>query len=334
VFVLSQQKIRSDKIRVIVADSSHIHTHLLADELSGDSSLEVVPYDSASSGLVSAVAGMNSNVLVINANMEEQHSRGLELVRELRATGSNVRAVVLMESLRDELILNAFRAGARGIFGKSQPVDLLGKCVRCVHQGQIWADSREMALAVEALASAPTVRAVNSRGLSLLSNRELQVVRCLAEGLSNREIAGQLKLSQHTVKNHLFRVFDKLGVSSRIELLFMTLSQDNPGQSSGEDSTNGSDRGGFRDEFALLQKAAEAGVPAAQLALAQIYLVRRSDPQDAVLAYTWYLVALERASQAKGLITKMLTARQIEEAQREASAKLSRSGTQLNKVFD
>lgn len=270
---------------------------------------------------------------MINANLDEQDSRGLEIVRELRTSGSKVRAVVLMESLRDELILNAFRAGARGIFGKSQPVDLLCKCVRCVHQGEVWADSREMALAVEALASAPTVRAVNARGLSLLSKRELQVVRCLAEGLSNREIADQLKLSQHTVKNHLFRVFDKLGVSSRIELLFMTLSPETPGQSIVKEPTNGSERG-FRDEFALLQKAAEAGVPAAQFALAQIYLVRRSGPRDAVLAYTWYLVALERASQAKRLITKMLTAKQIEEAQLEARAKLSRSLTEIQKSID
>jgi DNA-binding NarL/FixJ family response regulator len=330
---LSDTKARNDKIRVIVADSSRIHTQLLADELSGDSSLEVIPFDSASSDLVSATSSTRSNVLVINANLDEQDSRGLEIVRELRTSGSKVRAVVLMESLRDELILNAFRAGARGIFGKSQPVDLLCKCVRCVHQGEVWADSREMALAVEALASAPTVRAVNARGLSLLSKRELQVVRCLAEGLSNREIADQLKLSQHTVKNHLFRVFDKLGVSSRIELLFMTLSPETPGQSIVKEPTNGSERG-FRDEFALLQKAAEAGVPAAQFALAQIYLVRRSGPRDAVLAYTWYLVALERASQAKRLITKMLTAKQIEEAQLEARAKLSRSLTEIQKSID
>src|SRR5271165_6739857 len=82
-----------------------------------------------------------------------------------------------------------------------------------------------MSLAVEALASTPTVRAVDANGLDLLSKRELEVVRSLAEGLTNREIAERMGLSQHTVKNYLFRVFDKLGVSSRTELLLMTLSQ-------------------------------------------------------------------------------------------------------------
>jgi DNA-binding NarL/FixJ family response regulator len=334
VLVSIDPKTRKNKIRVLVADSSRIHTYLLADALRSDPLFEAIPFNADSSSLVSAVTGVDIDVLVVSANLNEQPSRGLEVLRELRLVAPNVRAVVLIDSLKGEGILNAFRAGARGIFGKNQPLELLCKCVRCVHEGQIWADTRAMSVAVEALASVPTVRAVNTRGLSLLSKRELQVVRCLAEGLSNREIAERLKLSQHTVKNHLFRVFDKLGVSSRIELLFMTLSHAGPDQSIVEDTSKGTIRGGFRDEFALLQKAAEAGLPAAQLALAQIYLVRRADPQDAVRAYTWYMVALERASQAQGLLTKMLTRKQIEEAKRGASAKLSQSGIELNWDFD
>jgi len=233
-----------------------------------------------------------------------------------------VRAVVLLDSMKDEAILDAFRSGARGIFSKSQPADVLSKCVRCVYQGQIWANSHELALAVEALASAPTVRAVNASGMSLLSKRELQVVRCLAEGLTNREIAERLKLSQHTVKNYLFRVFDKLGVSSRVELLFMTLSAGS-GASPVLGEAKGSDHG-LHDEFAILQKAAETGLPAAQLALAQLYLVRRKDPQDIVHAYMWYLIALERASQGGKHITEMLTAEQLDEAQEKASVWLLR----------
>jgi two-component system nitrate/nitrite response regulator NarL len=328
--MLSDAKTRKTKIRVLVADSSSIHTHLLAEALKRDVHFEVVPFDSESRRLVSAVTCLDTDVLVISANLDEQPSRGFELLRELRAVSPNVRAVVLMDSLNDEMVLNAFRAGARGIFGKSQPVEVLCECVRSVQEGQIWANSREMSLAVEALASAPTVRTVNARSLSLLSKREIQVVHCLAEGLGNREIAERLELSQHTVKNHLFRVFEKLGVSSRVELLYMTLSQAGPGQLSLQDFTNSSDRVGFRNEFVLLQKAADAGLPAAQLALAQIYLARRTDPRDAVRAYTWYLVALERASQAKGLLTKMLTAEQIEEAHKEASAKLSQPETEVS----
>ena len=313
---------RKNKIRVLVADSSRIHTHLLADALKRDPLLEAIPFDSDSRSLVAAMMGLDIEVLVISPSLDEQPSRGLEVLRELRAVRP-VRAVVLLDSLKDEAILDAFRAGARGIFSKSQPPDVLSKCVRCVYQGQVWANSQELALAVEALASAPNVRAVNASGMSLLSKRELQVVRCLAEGMTNREIAERLKLSQHTVKNYLFRVFDKLGVSSRVELLFMTLSQAGSGQSSvlGEPKDSGP---GLSDEFAILQKAAETGLPAAQLALAQLYLVRRKDPQDIVHAYMWHLIALERASQGGKHITGMLTAEQLDEAQEKASAWLLR----------
>ncbi len=320
--MLSDLERRRDTIRVLVADSSHIHTHLLADALKRDPLIEAIPFDADSGSLVAAGTSLRIDVLVISASLEEQPARGFEVLRELRSVCPDIRSVVLLDSIKDESVLNAFRAGARGIFGKSQPADVLCKCVRSVYQGQVWANSRELAVAVEALASAPALRAVNARGMNLLSKRELQVVRCLAEGLTNREIAERLKLSQHTVKNYLFRVFDKLGVSSRVELLFMTLSQSGSIPAPVQDDPKGSDHDGLHDEFVILQKAAEAGLPAAQLALSQLYLVRRKDPKDVVHAYMWYLIALERASQRGRHITELLTAEQIDEARQEASARL------------
>lgn len=332
--MLSDAKTRKTKIRVLVADSSRIHTYLLTEALKRETHFEVVPYDAESRRMVSAVAALDTDVLVVSSDLDGHPLRGFEVLRELRAVSPQVRPVVLMDTLNDELVLTAFRAGARGIFGKSQPVNVLCQCVKCVYQGQIWANSREISLAVEALANAPSVRSVNARGLSLLSKREIQVVHCLAEGLGNREIADRLKLSQHTVKNHLFRIFDKLGVSSRIELLSMTLNQVGAAPSTAELPTSPPAGRGFRNDLALLQKAADAGLPAAQLALAQVYLSRRTGSRDAVRAYTWYLVALERASQAKGLLNKMLTPEQIEEAHKEASAKLSQPEAEVSSDFD
>src|SRR3954471_20674412 len=144
------------KIRVLVADSSRIHTQLLADTLKRDSDFEVIPYYSDSGLLASAAASLDADVLVVNANLDGQASLGFKALHDLQAIGPNARPIVLMETLSDELILGAFRAGARGILGANQPMEELRKCIHCVQQGQIWANTREMSLAVEALASAPT----------------------------------------------------------------------------------------------------------------------------------------------------------------------------------
>ncbi|SPF40153.1 hypothetical protein SBA1_30004 [Candidatus Sulfotelmatobacter kueseliae] len=315
-------------IRVLVADNSRIHTHLLAEALQRDKALEVVPFESNSSGLVAAIKVEKIDVLVINSSLDEQPGRGFEILQEARGQQLKVRVVMLLDSSRSEAVVQAFRAGATGIYSKHQPVEMLGKCVRCVYQGQIWADNEQLAVALGALASAPTLRAVDARGLNLLTEREMQVVRCLAQGLTNREIAARLHLSQHTIKNYLFRIFDKLGVSSRVELLFLTMKMNNGGaeQTSLPALAETAEGEGALspDESVLLRKAAEAGLPAAQLALAQWYVTRKSSPNDLVQAYMWYLVAMERASQARGLLTKVMTPQQIDEAQQNASLRLAR----------
>src|SRR3984893_3728110 len=212
-------------IRVLVADDTRIHTQLLADALRRDLQLEVISPPAQSRDLVAAVRLHRVNVVVLSSNLDEEPLRGFELLRELRASNPDIFATMLLTSSKKETVLQAFRAGARGIFSRHDSVETLSKCIRRVYEGQIWANSQQLSFAVEALATSPVVRAVDSNGLSLLSKREMDVVRSLAEGLTNREIAERLGLSQHTIKNYLFRVYDKLGVSSRLELLFMTLTQ-------------------------------------------------------------------------------------------------------------
>jgi len=304
-------------MRIFVADSSRIYTRLLSDALARDPDLDVFPFESARSELIPTALAQNVDVFVISTQLDEHAGSGFEVLRELRTVRPDSRGVFLMDSSKEEAVLQAFRAGARGVFHKDQPLELLNKCVRSVYQGQVWADKDHLDLVFQAFANAPSIRAANAEGLSLLSERELQVVRYLAEGLTNNEIADRLHLSKHTIKNYLFRVFDKLGVSNRVELLFMTLSR-----SSGKQiPVHGKTNQGYSDaETELIEKSAEAGLPAAQLALAQMYLARRRDPQDIVDAYMWYLVAIECASNAKDFITRMMTPQQLEEAKRKADA--------------
>src|SRR5579862_1464146 len=299
----------NNKIRVLVIDSSFIHTQLLSDALRRDPDLEVFSCSPAEAA-PKLLFEHNINVLLISANIEGQAFRGLELLRELRASRPEVRPLILLDSSNAEAVLEVFRAGARGVFSRQEPLNQLSKCIRCVHNGQIWATSHEMALALEALASAPTLQAVDASGLNLLSKREMEIVECVAEGLTNREIAERLKLSRHTIKNSLFRIFDKLGVSNRLELLLMTLSRQNKTQSI---SNLLKDSGALEDQCKLeeCQQAAEEGSIVAQLLLAQLYATRGTGPGDNILAYKWYLVAASQLSGTTRQVAKRLTKAQL-----------------------
>src|SRR5664279_2032349 len=131
------------------------------------------------------------------------------------------------------MVVDAFRAGARGVFCLSQATfKSLCRCVEQVHAGQIWADSSELSEVIESFSQLAPLRVVNANGMRLLTKREEDVVRLLAEGLQNRDIAQELKLSEHTVKNYLFHIFDKLGVSSRVELVLYAVSSTKRSQNS------------------------------------------------------------------------------------------------------
>jgi two-component system, NarL family, nitrate/nitrite response regulator NarL len=311
----TDKALRGHTIRVLVADNTRIHTQLLADALKRDSGLEVVNSDPNSHALLAS--DLHSvDVLLISSTLDEEANRGLEVLRELRVARPELRAVVLLDSSKDDVILNAFRSGARGVFRRHESIETLRKCVRCIHQGQIWANSEEMSLALKALAASPTVHAVNANGRALLSKREQEVVQSLAEGLTNQEIAERLGLSQHTVKNYLFRVFDKLGVSNRIELLFMTLSESSSFSATPGNGSRASLPLSSWEHFSLpdCEKAAAEGLPVAQLALAQ--KVKTKNP---LVAYSWYIVLNEQISRAKKELQRGMTPEQIVEAERRAA---------------
>jgi two-component system, NarL family, nitrate/nitrite response regulator NarL len=309
-------------IRLLVADGSCIHTQLLVEALQRDPELVVQAFELDSKNLIGLVRNQNIDVLVMSSTLDEEPGSGFERLRELRSSLPRIKVVMLLDSSSDDTILNAFRAGARGVISRTEPVRALSDCIRRVHAGHIWADDRQLTVAIEALADSPVVRAVNAKGMSLLSKRELQIVHCLAEGLTNREIAERLKLSQHTVKNYLFRVFDKLGVSSRVELLFMTLAdaEIRPAQR----KPSASDKSSSSEGAGAFLKLVESDLPMAQLPLAQLCLSLTDEPQNPVLAYAWYVLAGDCMARAKDKILRRMTAAEIEEARQQARVWLAR----------
>jgi DNA-binding CsgD family transcriptional regulator len=198
-------------------------------------------------------------------------------------------------------------------------------CIHRVHEGKAWVSHDQLTLVLEALAATPKIRALDGKGMSLLSKREVQVVRCLAEGLTNREIAERIGLSQHTIKNYLFRIFDKLGVSNRIELLFMTLSQSSAAPLLAPAlRIDPADR--YDEEtVSSCQKAAEEGVIPAQLALARIFSKGRTRDRDLIQAYAWFSVAIDQVTHTRSALKKSMNPAQLAEAERRVRESLNKS---------
>jgi DNA-binding NarL/FixJ family response regulator len=216
----NQDRPAPDRLRVLAADSTSMTTQLLVEALARDTQFQMIESPSHATAILSLMKRERPQVAVISAKLGEKGMRGFELVREIRAQAPDTRVIILLDASERATVIESFRAGAQGIFCRTEPFRLLAKCIQCVHSGQVWATSNELQYVLEALAQ-PVFAFGN--GISLLSARETDVVRCVAEGLTNREIAQRLKLTEHTVKNYLFRIFDKLGVSSRVEVVLYAL---------------------------------------------------------------------------------------------------------------
>jgi DNA-binding NarL/FixJ family response regulator len=186
---------------------------------------QVVAKVSSSKELLKQVAEHHPQVVLINVGLEDGPTSGLRALRELRACNGATRAVMLLDSPDPGKVIDAFSAGARGVVCETSSLRLLCKCLRCVHAGQTWADSTQMQWVCEALAEREPARIVSAKGIPLLTKREEQIVYLVAEGLPNLEISAKLGVSEHTVKNHLFRIYEKLGISNRVELVLYALSK-------------------------------------------------------------------------------------------------------------
>lgn len=170
-----------------------------------------------------------AKVIVFRFNRTIAPADQMSILRRIHLSHPSVAKVLLIESCDRELAIGAFRSGARGIFCFSDAhFRLLCRCIHCVAEGQVWASSEQMRFLLDLVSEVPSMRVLNSDRRRMLTPREEQVVALAAEGLSNRGIASELSLSEHTIKKYLFRIFDKLGVSSRVELVLYAVNHGDP----------------------------------------------------------------------------------------------------------
>ena len=173
--------------------------------------------------LLKQVSEHHPDIAVISSILQGDPDGGRKVVRELCVSGATTRPIVLLDFSGAKQVFDAFSAGAKGVVCQTDPFEALCKCIRCIHAGQIWADSSQLQWIFKTLAEREPARIVSAKGIPLLTPREDQIAHMVAEGLPNHEISSKLVVSLHTVKNHLYRIYRKLGISNRVELVLYAL---------------------------------------------------------------------------------------------------------------
>lgn len=220
-------------LRVFIADSSSMGCQLMVRALQQSRQpIKVVGSATESAEIIKGLGANPSDVAIISADLREGPTTGFRVMREARVCCPQVRIVVLVDSPERAQVVEGFRAGADGVFSRDEPFELLCKCIRAVCGGQIWARSDQLRFVTEALATGGPLPIKGVNGTHLLTKREEELVQLVAEALTNRDIARQLNLTEHTVRNYLFRIFNKLGTSNRLELALYVIKQRGASQGS------------------------------------------------------------------------------------------------------
>lgn len=207
-----------ETIRVLVADDHTIFREGLCRLLEAENDISVIGQARTGQECMGLVEKLKPDVLLLDLKMPDQD--GLMVLSELGGTESRVKTIVLTASEDEQDYVETVRRGARGIVLKQAAAERLLEGIRKVHRGEIWIDQRVAAEVMKAM-SRPAPAAPGEK--ALLTPREGEIVLLVTQGYRNKEIADKLSISEQTVKNHLQNIYDKLGVSDRLELALYAL---------------------------------------------------------------------------------------------------------------
>lgn len=224
----------SQAISVAIINTAAMTADLLRQAFANQPGFRVLDGTRSAEDMLRAFKSTPPDVAILGSTERDGVFTAVPLLEELGRVSPTVRSIVVSPTISANEVVAYFRARARGVLSTTDTdFTMLCKCVECVHCGQVWANSEQLVSLIESLSRPQSLSILNASGEPILSAREQQVLHLLAEGHSNRELAGSLGLSEHTIKNHLFRIFDKLGVSSRMEAVLYAMSQRDPSRGRG-----------------------------------------------------------------------------------------------------
>ena len=204
------------RIRIVIADDHPLVREGLRTLLERQPGFTVAGEASDGVEAVQMTRDLKPDVLLLDLAMPRMN--GLEVLKALADSATDVRTVLLTATIEREETVRALRLGARGVVLKESATQMLYKCIRAVMAGEFWVGHERIADLMQTLRQIERAPDTDRSPASRLTRRERQVIAAIVHGASNKDIANELRLSEQTVKNHLSHVFDKLGVSNRLEL--------------------------------------------------------------------------------------------------------------------
>src|SRR5271157_1388103 len=208
-------------IRIVLADDHPVVRIGVRNMLAAEDGFEVVGEASDGDEAITQTLELEPDILLLDVSMPRLP--GLEAMRAIMSGTPTVKILLLTSTITTQQIIEALQIGARGIVLKDALADHLTTAIRAVSSGDYWIGGKRVVNLVGALHELMQQAAVPERKTYGLTPRELEVVGCIVEGCSNRDIAKQFSISEETVKRHLSNIFDKTGVSTRLELALFAI---------------------------------------------------------------------------------------------------------------
>jgi len=209
---------KDEKIRIVIADDHPIFRDGLRKLLTLEEDFEVVAEAKDGKEVLEILEQLEPDILLLDLKMPGLD--GLTALQRLQNSRLKTKVIVLTASEDKNQFVQAMKFGTSGIVLKQTATELLIKSIRKVHSGEIWLDSHTTAAVMRQFSQPmePASHGGRDRERSPLSQREREIVQLVAQGFKNKEMAEKMFISEQTVKNHLHNIFDKLGVSDRLEL--------------------------------------------------------------------------------------------------------------------
>jgi len=224
---MDRTRTQPQNLRILIADDHPIFRDGLRRLLESEPGFKVVAEACDGVEAVEFVRRFKPDILLLDLAMPRRH--GLEALRELSLNASSMRVILLTAAAEREQIVEALQLGARGVVLKDCGTEILLKSIRAVLNGEYWVGREPVSNLVQYLRSLmDSANKVTRDKRFGLTPRELEVVSAVVAGFANKEIAEYFKISEDTVKHHLSNIFDKVGVSTRLELALFAVNQSLP----------------------------------------------------------------------------------------------------------